>query len=67
MAEAVWNGFLRLSLVAAPVRLTPATTDANVTRLDQLNAGSGNPVAQQFVVTGYVKANGTVQVREAAP
>ena len=37
MAEAVWNGFLRLSLVSCPVRLAPATSDAHVIQLDQLN------------------------------
>src|SRR5260370_15973581 len=49
MPEAVWNGFLRLSLVSCPVRLTPATSDADSIRLDQLNLRTGNPVALQFV------------------
>jgi DNA end-binding protein Ku len=49
MAEAVWNGFLRLSLVSCPVRLAPASSEAHVIRLDQLNSRTGNPVTQQFV------------------
>jgi Ku protein len=49
MVEAVWNGFLRLSLVACPVRLAPATIDAHVIRLDPLNSRTGNPVTPQFV------------------
>src|SRR5712691_3797762 len=49
MPEAVWNGFLRLSLVSCPVRLAPATSDAQIIRLDQLNSRTGNPVARQFV------------------
>src|SRR5437016_4261952 len=49
MPEAVWNGFLRLSLVSCPVSLAPATSDAHSIRLDQLNSRTGNPVATQFV------------------
>ncbi len=49
MAEGVWSGFLRLSLVSCPVRLAPATSDAHVMRLDPLNSRTGNPVTQQFV------------------
>ena len=62
MAEAVWNGFLRLSLVSCPVRLTPATSDAHVVQLDQLNSRTGNPVSQQFVDsrTGDVVAGDAV-------
>ena len=52
MPEAVWNGFLRLSLVSCPVRLAPATSDAHNIRLDQLNSRTGNPVAEQFVDAG---------------
>src|SRR5205085_1887125 len=51
MAEAVWSGFLRLSLVSCPVHLTAATTDKHVIRLEQLNSRTGNPVAQQSVDT----------------
>ncbi len=49
MAEAVWSGFLRLSLVSCPVRLAPATSDAHAIRLDQLNSRTGNPVTPQYV------------------
>ncbi len=49
MPEAVWNGFLRLSLVSCPVRLAPAASDARIIHLDQLNSRTGNPVTQQFV------------------
>ena len=62
MAEAVWSGFLRLSLVSCPVRLAAATTDAHVIKLDTLNSRTGNPVNQQFVNsrTGNVVAASTV-------
>jgi DNA end-binding protein Ku len=49
MARASWNGFLRLSLVTCPVALVPATTEAKRIRLNQLNAATGNRVAQQLV------------------
>ncbi len=49
MPEAVWNGFLRLSLVSCPVHLAPATSDAHIIHLDQLNSRTGNPVSRQFV------------------
>jgi DNA end-binding protein Ku len=49
MADAVWNGFLRVSLVSCPVALSPAVKEGNGVRLDQLNARTGNPVTQQFL------------------
>jgi DNA end-binding protein Ku len=49
MPRATWNGFLRLSLVTCPVALTPATTEAKRIRLNQLNAETGNRVAQKLV------------------
>jgi DNA end-binding protein Ku len=49
MPRASWNGFLRLSLVTCPVALVPATTEAKRIRLNQLNAKTGNRVAQQLV------------------
>jgi DNA end-binding protein Ku len=49
MADSVWNGFLRLSLVSCPIRLTPATSDGKHLKLDLLSARTGNPVTQQFV------------------
>src|ERR1700676_1650497 len=49
MAEAVWNGFLRLSLVSCPIHLTSATSDSKRIKLDLLSARTGNPVTDQFV------------------
>ena len=49
MAEAVWNGFLRLSLVSCPIRLSPGTSDNYRIKLDVLSARTGNPVTEQFV------------------
>ena len=49
MAKAVWNGFLRLSLVSCPVRLSPAIAESKGPRLEQLNGRTGNPVTQQFL------------------
>src|SRR5580704_11485042 len=49
MADPVWNGFLRLSLVSCPIRLAPATSDGKRLKLDMLSARTGNPVTQQFV------------------
>ena len=65
MAEAVWNGFLRLSLVSCPVRLALATSDAHMIKLDQLNSRTGNPVSQQFVDsrTGDVLSGGMEDYR----
>lgn len=49
MAEAVWNGFLRLSLVSCPIRLSSTTSDSKRIKLDLLSARTGNPVTEQFV------------------
>lgn len=49
MPEAVWKGFLRLSLVSCPVTLSPATSEAQSIKLDQLNSRTGNPVTTQYV------------------
>ena len=49
MADAVWNGFLRVSLVSCPVGLAPAVQEDNGVHLDQLNSRTGNPVTQQFL------------------
>ena len=49
MAEAVWSGSLRLSLVSCTVYLTPATSNASRVKLDLLSARTGNPVTEQFV------------------
>src|ERR1700678_3738043 len=49
MAEAVWNGALRLSLVSCPVYLSAATSNSPRIKLDRLSARTGNPVTEQFV------------------
>ena len=49
MAEAVWSGSLRLSLVSCPIYLTAATSEARRVKLDLLSARTGNPVTEQFV------------------
>ncbi len=59
MAEAVWNGSLRLSLVSCPVYLSAATSNSPRIKLDLLSARTGNPVTEQFVdaKTGDVVAS----------
>ena len=49
MPRASWNGFLRLSLVTCPVYLSPATTESNRIRFNQLNAETGNRLKQQLI------------------
>ena len=49
MAEAVWNGSLRLSLVSCPIYLAPATNASKRIKLELLSARTGNPVTEQFV------------------
>ena len=49
MAEPVWRGHLRLSLVSCAVSLAPATREAPTIRLDPLNGRTGNPVIEQLV------------------
>jgi DNA end-binding protein Ku len=49
MAEAVWTGSLRLSLVSCPIYLTAAVSNAKSIKLDRLSARTGNPVTEQFV------------------
>jgi len=62
MAEALWNGFLRISLVSCPVYLSPATTAGKRVRLEDVNARTGNAVTEQFVdsKTGDVVAVGAL-------
>jgi DNA end-binding protein Ku len=59
MAEAVWSGSLRLSLVSCPIYLSAATTDSKRIKLELLSGRTGNPVTQQFVdaKTGDVVAS----------
>ena len=49
MAEPIWNGFLRLSLVSCRVFLSPATSDRNRIVLQPRNRSTGNPVLPRFV------------------
>ena len=46
MAEAVWNGSLRLSLVSCPIYLSAATNSSRRIKLDLLSARTGNPVSR---------------------
>src|SRR5260370_8488648 len=49
MPQPTGTGFPRLPLSSCPVPLAPATTEAKRIRLNQLNAETGNRVAQQLV------------------
>ncbi|HXC30820.1 MAG TPA: Ku protein [Stellaceae bacterium] len=49
MAEAVWSGALRLSLVSCPIYLASATNESKRIKLERLSARTGNPVTEQFV------------------
>jgi DNA end-binding protein Ku len=49
MAEAVWKGSLRLSLVSCPIHLSAATSDSKRIKLGLLSERTGNPVREQFV------------------
>lgn len=44
-----WEGHLRLSLVACPVSLFPATTTVNDVRFHLINPATGNRIRQQVV------------------
>ena len=54
--RAYWKGHLKLSLVACPVALHPATSTSEKTRFHQINRKTGNRLRQQMVdeVTGEV-------------
>ena len=58
--RAYWKGTLKLSLVACPVQLYPATTAAEKTRFHMINAETGNRLRQQMVdeETGDVVESG---------
>jgi DNA end-binding protein Ku len=58
--RAYWKGTLKLSLVACPVQLYPATTVAEKTRFHMINAETGNRLRQQMVdeETGDVVESG---------
>ena len=44
-----WKGYLKLSLVTAPVSLTPATSDREKLRFHTVNAETGNRVRSRYV------------------
>jgi Ku protein len=47
--RAFWKGYLRLSLVACPVELYPATSQAERTHFHMINTRTGNRLRQQMV------------------
>lgn len=49
-----WKGYLKLSLVTCPVRMTPATTGSERLRFNTLNRETGNRIRSRYVdsVTG---------------
>jgi DNA end-binding protein Ku len=47
--QTYWKGYLKLSLVTAPVSLTPATTDSNQLRFHVLNRKTKNRVESRYV------------------
>lgn len=52
MPRPTWSGHLRLSLVACPIFLTPATTEAERIRLNQINSATGNRINMKTVDSG---------------
>ncbi|WP_062228366.1 non-homologous end joining protein Ku [Aureimonas frigidaquae] len=44
-----WKGYLKLSLVTCPVRMTPALSDQDKIRFHTLNARTGNRVVSRYV------------------
>lgn len=44
-----WKGYLKLSLVTAPVSLTPATSDREKVRFHTVNVDTGNRVRSRYV------------------
>jgi DNA end-binding protein Ku len=58
--RAYWKGTLKLSLVACPVQLYPATTAVEKTRFHMINTETGNRLRQQMVdeETGDVVESG---------
>jgi DNA end-binding protein Ku len=47
--RAYWKGYLKLSLVTAPVALYPASSQAEKTHFHQINRKTGNRLRQQMV------------------
>lgn len=58
-----WQGHLRLSLVACPVSLYPATSSANDVRFHLINPATGNRIRQQVIdpETGEVERKDLVR------
>lgn len=66
MPRATWSGHLRVSLVTCPITLSPAATESERIRLNQINPATGNrislkpvdaetgePVERSEIVKGY--------------
>jgi DNA end-binding protein Ku len=49
MPRAYWKGYLRLSLVNCPIKLFPATSEAEKTYFHQINTSTGHRLRQQMV------------------
>jgi hypothetical protein len=47
--RAYWKGYLKLSLVACPVALYPASSQAERTHFHQINHRTGNRLRQQMI------------------
>src|SRR5438876_5910527 len=47
--RAYWKGYLKLSLVACPVALNPATSSSERTSFRQINKATGNRLRQQLI------------------
>jgi DNA end-binding protein Ku len=54
MPHPYWKGYLKLSLVTCPVKMTPATSESEKVRFHTLNKETGNRVVSQYIdsVTG---------------
>jgi DNA end-binding protein Ku len=77
MPRPSWSGHLRVSLVTCPIALSPATTEADRIRLNQINPKTGNrislkpvdaetgePVERGDIVKGYQYEKGQYVVLE---
>jgi hypothetical protein len=49
IGRAYWKGYLKLSLVTAPIALYPASSEADKTHFHQINHKAGNRLRQQMV------------------
>ena len=48
-ARAYWKGYLKLSLVACPIGINPATSSSERVSFRQINKQTGNRLRQQLV------------------